>query len=158
MLTAQLGHIALFAENPDLLATFYRELFGMDLVGRAESGSSVFIGGRPQAENHEVAFIHNRKAAHVGFKVRTPGELLAYYREIKARGLQIVAVWNHGMALALYVPDPEGNLIEIYWPTGREDYQPPYFGPLDLKGQTEEGLRLLVAALPPQRENQAHTE
>jgi catechol-2,3-dioxygenase len=158
MLTAHLGHITLFAENPDRLAAFYSDLFGMELVGRAASGSSVFIGGRPQEENHELAFIHNRKAAHVGFKVGTPGELLAYYQEIKARGLKIAALWNHGMALALYVPDPEGNLIEIYWPTGREDYRPPYFGPLDLEGQTEEGLRRLVAALPPQQATQAPLE
>ena len=145
MLKAHLGHVTLFAENPDLLAGFYRDLFGMKIVGRASSGSSVFIGGRPHEENHELAFIHNRKAAHIGLKVSSPGELLAYYQEVKARGLKIVAVWNHGTALALYVPDPEGNLVEIYWPTGREDYHPPHFGPLDLEGQTEEGLRQLVA-------------
>ena len=144
---AQLGHVTLFAENPDQLAGFYRDLFGMELVGRALSGSSVFIGGRPHEENHELAFIHNRKAAHIGLKVGSPGELLAYYHEVKARGLKIFAVYNHGMALALYVLDPEDNLIEIYWPTGREDYHPPHFGSLDLEGQTEEGLRQLVAEM-----------
>jgi hypothetical protein len=41
------------------------------------------------------------------------GRLLDCYREIKARRPQIVAGWSHGMALALYVPVPEGNLIEI---------------------------------------------
>ena len=80
---------------------------------RAPSNSSTFIGGRPEEENHELAFIHNRKAAYIGLKVSSPGELLAYYQEVRARGLQIIAVWNHGMALALYVPDPEGNLVEI---------------------------------------------
>lgn len=153
MLRAHVGHVTLFAENPDLLADFYRDLFGMDLVGRAAGGSSVFIGGRPEEENHELAFIHNRKAAHIGLKVNSPGELLAYYQEVKARGLNIVAIWNHGMALAFYVPDPEGNLVEIYWPTGREDYHPLHFGSLDLEGQTEEGLRKLVAEMPPQNAN-----
>jgi len=148
MLKAHLGHVTLFAENPDLLAEFYRDLFGMEIVGRATSGSSVFIGGRPQEENHELAFIHNPKAAHLGLKVSSPRELLASYQEVKARGLKIFAVYNHGMALALYVLDPEDNLMEIYWPTGREDYHPPHFGSLDLEGQTEEGLRKLVAEMP----------
>jgi len=125
MLKTRLGHVTLFAENPDLLAEFYRDLFGMEIVGKASSGSSVFIGGHLREENHELAFIHNRKGAHIGLKVSSPGELLASYQEVKARGLNIFALYNHGMALALYVPDPEGNLIEIYWPTGREDYHPP---------------------------------
>ena len=150
MLKAHLGHVTLFAETPDLLAEFYRDLFGMEIVGRATSGSSVFIGGRPHEENHELAFIHNRKAAHIGLKVSSPGELLAYYQEVKARGLRIFAVWNHGISLALYVLDPEDNLMEIYWPTGREDYAPPHFGALNLEGQTEEGLRQLVAEMPSQ--------
>ncbi len=74
---------------------------------------------------------------------RRAWNLLAYYQEVKARGLQIVAVWNHGMALALYVPDPEGNLIEIYWPTGREDYHPRISGRLTWKARRKracEGL------------------
>ena len=147
MLKARLGHVTLFAENPDLLAGFYRDLFGMKIVGRAVSGSSVFLGGRPHAENHELAFIHNRSAAHIGLKVGSPGELLAYYRELKAHDLKIGPVYNHGFALSLFVHDPEGNLIEIYWPTGREDFAPPHFEPLDLENQTEEGLRHLVASL-----------
>lgn len=158
MLKASLGHVALFAENPDLLAEFYQDLFGMQIIGKAESGSSVFLCGRPHEENHDLAFIRNRKAAHIGLKVSSPGELLAYYQEVKTRGLKIAAIWNHGMALAMYVPDPEGNLIEIYWPTGREDYAPPHFGPLDLEGQTEESLRQLVAAMPAQNRQFAHNE
>src|SRR2546430_7572734 len=94
MLKAHLGHVTLFAENPDLLAGFYRDLFGMKIVGRASSGSSVFIGGHLHEENHELGFIHNRKAAHIGLKVSSPGELLAYYQEVKARGLKIFAIWK----------------------------------------------------------------
>jgi len=150
MLKARLGHTTLFAQDPALLAEFYGGLFGMEIVGRAPSNSSVFLGGHQEEENHELAFIRNHKAAHLGLKVSSPGELLAYYQEIKARHLEILALYNHGMALAIYIHDPEGNLIEIYWPTGREDYHPPHFGSLDLEGQTEESLRELVAEMPRQ--------
>jgi len=118
----------------------------IEMVGRAASGSSVFLGGRPHEENHELAFIHNRAAANLGLKVSSPGELLAYYQELKARGLKIGPVYNHRFALSLFVHDPEGNLIEIYWPTGRRDIAPPHFEPLDLENQTEDGLRKLVGS------------
>jgi catechol 2,3-dioxygenase-like lactoylglutathione lyase family enzyme len=39
MLKAHLGHVTLYAENPDLLGAFYRDLFGMEIVGRATNGS-----------------------------------------------------------------------------------------------------------------------
>ena len=151
MLKAHLGHMALFAKDPAHLAEFYQSLFGMERVGNGPNDSSVFIGTPSDEENHELAFIHNAKAAHLGLKVSSPSDLLAYYQEVKVRGLQIVAVWNHGLTLAMYILDPEGNLVEIYWPTRRQDYQPPHFGSLDLEGQTEESLRKIVAEMPPQR-------
>jgi catechol-2,3-dioxygenase len=158
MLKARLGHVTLYADNPDLLGAFYRDLFGMEIVGRATNGSSIFLGGRPQEENHEVAFIHNRKAAHLGLRVESPSDLLNYYEAIKARGLKLGPLFNHGMALALTVQDPEGNLIEIYWPTGREEFAPPEFTSLELEGQTEESLRRLVAEMPSPRPLTARKE
>jgi catechol-2,3-dioxygenase len=158
MLKAHLGHVTLYADNPDLLGAFYRDLFGMEIVGRAPTGSSIFLGGRPQEENHEVAFIHNRQAAHFGLKVASPADLLAYYQEVKARGLKMGPLYNHGFALSLFFQDPEGNLLEVYWPTGREDFAPPVFTPLELEGQTEESLRRLVAEMPSPRPLTARQE
>ena len=158
MLKAHLGHVTLYAENPDVLGAFYRDMFGMEIVGRATNGSSIFLGGRSKEENHEVAFIHNRKAAHLGLKVESPTALLTYYQEVKARGLKLGPSMNHGFALSYFFQDPEGNLIEIYWHTGREGFAPPQFGPLDLEGQTEESLRRLVAEMPSPRPITAREE
>jgi catechol-2,3-dioxygenase len=130
----------------------------MEILGRATNGSSIFLGGRPKEENHEVAFIHNRKAAHLGLKVESPADLLNYYQEIKARGLKQGPLYNHGFALSLFFQDPEGNVIEIYWHTGREDFAPPQFGSLELEGQTEESLRRLVAEMPSPRPLTAREE
>lgn len=152
---ARLAHVALSAKDPVALADFYRQIFGMELVGGTKAGSNAFIAGRPQEENHDLAFFRdNPNAAHLGFRVESPGELLDFYNEIKARGQKISFTWNHGFALAIYFPDPEGNIVEVYWPTGRQDYQPPYVEQLDLEGQTEESLRQIVANMPGQ--NQKH--
>jgi len=148
---ARLAHVALNAKDPTALANFYRDLFGMHIVGGAKVGSNAFVASNPREENHDIAFFKdNPNAAHLGLRVDSPSELLACYEEVKARGLHIFFTWNHGFALAIYFADPEGNVVEVYWPTGREDYQPPYVEQLHLEGQTEESLRALVAAMPGQ--------
>ncbi len=146
---ARLAHVALSAKDPATLAQFYQEMFDMQLVGGTKTGSNTFVASHPHEENHDLAiFKDNPRAVHIGLRVDSPGELLAFYHEAKVRGLPILYTWNHGFALALYFPDPEGNLIEVYWATGREDYQPPYVEQLELEGQTEESLRQLVASMP----------
>ena len=45
--------------------------------------------------------------------------LKALYAQAKARGISIDRVLNHRSSLSLYLHDPEGNGIEIYWPTGQ---------------------------------------
>ena len=47
---------------------------------------------------------------------------------------------NHGVSLAFYFDDPEGNMIEIYWATGLP-YGQPYGHPIDLTLPEEELLR-----------------
>ena len=156
MPNARLAHVALSAKDPTALAQFYQEMFGMELVGGTKTGSNAFVASNPHEENHDLAlFKDNPRAAHIGLRVDSPGELLEFYREAKARGLQILYTWNHGFALAIYFPDLEGNLIEVYWATGREDYQPPYVEQLELEGQTEESLRQLVASMPGQNSKAA---
>jgi catechol-2,3-dioxygenase len=51
--------------------------------------------------------------------------------------------FNHGVSIAFYFEDPEGHLIEVYWPTGARRRQ-PYGEPIDLT-LSEEALRRDVA-------------
>lgn len=149
---ARLTHVALSAKDPVALAQFYQEMFAMEMVGGTKTGSNAFLASNPREENHDLAlFKKNPRAAHLGLRVESPQDLLEFYHEAKAHRLQILYTWNHGFALAIYFHDPEGNLVEVYWPTGRQDYQPPYVEPLELEGQTEAGLRQLVTSLPGQQ-------
>lgn len=100
-----------------------------------------------------MAFFHNMTTIHIGLRVETPDALLALYHELKARGPKPSYVWNHRFALAIFVSYPKGTLIEVYWPTGREDYASPYVEPLDLEGQTDESLRQMVASMPGRKQS-----
>ena len=59
--------------------------------------------------------------------------------------------FNHGISMAFYFQDPEGNLIEVYWCTGVEHPQgmvflsPPCAQEIDLTKTEEELLAELKA-------------
>ena len=52
---------------------------------------------------------------------------------------------NHGVTLSFYFDDPEGHLMEAYWPTGVA-CRPVHGDPIDL-AWSEETLRRDVAEL-----------
>jgi catechol 2,3-dioxygenase-like lactoylglutathione lyase family enzyme len=130
-------HVGLHAKHPAVTAEFYRELLGMQLVGGSGAdhplGASAFLSSRPEEEAHEIALFANPLYAHVAFKVASLAELRALHARVVAKGLPIKFAFNHGVSFAFYVADPDGHLIEIYWPTGALDaYRQPYAEPLDL--------------------------
>jgi len=146
---ARIAHVGISTRDPQALAAFYQEMFGMQLVGGAKNGANTFVASHPEQENHDLAFFKdNPRAAHIALRVESPGDLLEFYQQAQAKEIPIHFIWNHGFALAVYVSDPDSNLLEVYWATGREDYQPPYVEQLTLDGQTEAGLRELVARMP----------
>jgi catechol-2,3-dioxygenase len=147
---ARLGHVALVSRDPVAQAAFYREFFGMQLVGDSANGATTFLASVPEEESHDLAFVREQATAHLALKVATLEELLAAYRGLQARDVKIVATFNHGVALAIYFPDPEGNLIELYWPTGKSGFWLPVIRPIDL-GQPVEVLRRIVDEFEPTR-------
>lgn len=128
-------HLGMHARDPQALAEFYRDVMGMQIVGGSGAddpfGASAFLSSRPADESHEIAIFANPIYKHTAFKVASLADLRAFYRRIVDRGLPIRMALNHGVSLAFYFADPEGNLIEVYWPTGVR-YGQPYGHPIDL--------------------------
>ena len=65
------------------------------------------------------------------------------YRLVLERELSIKLTADHGASLAFYFDDPDGNMIEVYWPTGRHVKQ-PCLKPLDLN-QSDEAILASIA-------------
>ena len=142
-------HVGLYAKDPAASAEFYRDLLGMQIVGGSDAGhalgASAFLCSRPDEESHEIALFANPIFRHVAFKVSTLEELRALHARVLARGLAIKLAFNHGVSFAFYFDDPDGNMIEVYWPTGAlKQYRQPYAEPLDLS-QPDEVLLAQVA-------------
>jgi hypothetical protein len=60
--------------------------------------------------------------------------------------IPIKFVVNHHESFAFYFDDPDGNMIEVYWPTGDLSWRQPYKEPLDLSQPDE---TLLEKIKPP---------
>jgi len=96
-------------------------------------GASGFLCSRLDQESHEVALFANPLYAHVAFKVSTLAELRSFHARVVEKQVPIKFAFNHGVSFAFYFDDPDGNTIEIYWPTGAlESYRQPHAEPLDL--------------------------
>lgn len=138
-------HVGLAAKNPAALATFYREVMGMRVVGESPAdslfGATLFLSAHADEEDHEIVFFGNPAWAHTAFRVASLKELLTFYWRIKEQKLPIKFAFNHLASLAFYFEDPEGHLIEIYWATDVRGARQPIGEPIDFDLPEEELLR-----------------
>jgi catechol 2,3-dioxygenase-like lactoylglutathione lyase family enzyme len=130
-------HVGLYAKDPAASAGFYQEVLGMRVVGASGPehplGASVFLCSRPDQESHEIVLLANPANAHVAFKVSSLAELRTLHTRVVERGIPIKFAFNHGASIAFYFEDPDGHIIEVYWPTGPpQSCRQPYLEPLDL--------------------------
>ena len=142
-------HVGLPASNPAAAAEFYRDVLGMEIVGGSAAdhplGASAFLSSRPHEESHEIALFANPAFAHIAFKVSSLAEFRSFHAHVVERIIPIKFLANHHASFAFYFDDPDGNLIEVYWPTGDLSLRQPQMGPLDLSQPDETLLDNITA-------------
>jgi catechol-2,3-dioxygenase len=140
-------HVGLGARDPAALAEFYQDVLGL-LVVPAEMpapGATAFLSSHPAEVPLDLALFADPACRHTAFAVRSLADLRAFYRRVIGRGVPVKMALNHGVSLSFYFDDPEGHLIEVYWPTGAP-CRPRHGDPIDLT-LPEEALRRDVAEL-----------
>ena len=143
-------HVGLRSANPAASAEFYRDVLGMEIVGGSGPdyplGASAFLCSRPDEESHEIALFADPSFVHIAFKVSSIAEFRSFHARVVEKKIPIKFVLNHRVSFAFYFDDPDGNMIEVYWPTGdlSSRQQQPYIEPLDLS-QPDEVLLLRIS-------------
>ena len=102
---------------------------------------------RPDEESHEIALFANPVFAHIAFKVSSLAEFRSIHARFVEKNIPVKFVFNHRVSFAFYFDDPDGNTIEVYWPTGDLSCTQPYAEPLDLS-QPDEALLEKITATP----------
>jgi catechol-2,3-dioxygenase len=140
-------HVGLSARDPAALAEFYTDVLGLQVVPVDASalGATAFLSSRPAEAPVDLALFANPAYQHTAFEVRSLADLRALHQRVLGRGVPVKMALNHGVSLSFYFDDPEGHLIEIYWPTGLV-CRPRHGDPIDLT-LPEEALRRDLAEL-----------
>jgi catechol-2,3-dioxygenase len=144
----RIGHIALPAQRPATLAAFYQRLLGLEqtLQGTLpQLGNFVFLSDDTDERVVALAFVTNAEARHVAWEVKSLAALRDFYTAAKAQEAPVLFALDHGVSLSLYLCDPEGNMVEVYWPTGRAA-DAAYADPVDL-ALLEQPEEVLLAQL-----------
>jgi catechol 2,3-dioxygenase-like lactoylglutathione lyase family enzyme len=147
-----LGHVGLYVKDLERELWFYRDLLGLQVTDQGEERGFVFMSARPQEEHHELLLARDPEKAsgmlqQLSFYCGSLAELKEFHRRFQANGIAFERVVTHGNAIGIYVHDPEGNTVEVYWHTGL-DWPQPFGRPMDLTRPDEEILGALTTGLP----------
>jgi catechol 2,3-dioxygenase len=145
----RLGPVHLVVTDLDRSADFYREAIGLRVHGRENGVAALGAGGEDLLVLHEEPAAVPAGGAHAGlyhFALLHPSrlELARGARRLAATRTPIQGASDHLFSEAIYLPDPDGNGIELYadrprdqWPEPLEALPPGGPLPLDLQGLLE---------------------
>ncbi len=146
----RIGHVHLKVSNIDKALAFYHGLLGFEITERL-GDQAVFISaggyhhhiglntwnslGAPKAESYGVGLFHTA----IVFPSRR--DLAAIVKRLMDEKYPLTGVADHGVSEAIYLDDPDGNGVELYWDRPREEWPKKSDGtikmfthPLNLEG------------------------
>ena len=145
----RIGHVHLTVSNLDRGLKFYRDVLGLEVTQRY-GRSAVFLSAG--GYHHHIGLntwagegASPPPAGRTGlyhFAILYPSrrELARAFKRLFDHGVAIEGASDHGVSEAIYLRDPDGNGIELYWDRPREEW-PHVDGqlrmitqPLDLDG------------------------
>jgi catechol 2,3-dioxygenase len=150
----RMGHVHLKVADLERALGFYRDVLGFELTQRFGS-SAAFLsaggyhhhiglntweseGGRPPAEGTTGLY-------HLAILYPTRAELGDALRRLQKAGVPLEGASDHGVSEALYLRDPDGNGVELYWDRPKEEWPRTsdglamYTRPLDLASLSAAG-------------------
>ena len=150
-----IGHTHLKVADLERAIAFWQDVMGMDLVQRYGDQAAFMswggyhhhiglntwhsAGSRPPARHHTGLY-------HVALLYPTRQALAqAAKRVIEAR-VPIYGYADHGVSLAIYFDDPDGNGIEIYWDKPEADWPRLPDGTLNMINKSFDLGQLLAEA------------
>ena len=103
---------------------WYEDLLGLH-VYEYRPGWAAFLAA-DEEQSHEVALMQLGEDAplqskgqvglnHMAWRLESLDDLKEFYKKIKAEGQPIDHVSDHGISLGIYLRDPDGNGVEVFY-------------------------------------------
>ena len=138
---SSLGHVGLTVHDIERSKAFYRDVLGLTVSDESDTGMVFMTAQDRLQEHHELQLRPGREeggnlVTQISFRCDSLADLKAFHRDFQDRGVPIERVASHGNAIGIYFVDPDGNTVEVYWPTGI-DWPQPFRKPADLTADDE---------------------
>src|SRR5687768_18200709 len=127
----RIGHIHLKVADLERSLKFYRDLIGFE-VQQYYGDSAVFISAGGYHHHIGLNTWHSKNAGpapvntaglfHTAILYPTRKDLAAVLKRLIEAKYPLTGASDHGVSEALYMNDPDGNGVELYWDRPKEEW------------------------------------
>jgi catechol 2,3-dioxygenase len=133
-----IGHVHLKVADLDRAIGFYRDVLGFELMQRFGPQAAFLSAG---GYHHHVGLNTWESAGapppppgttglyHFAIRYPTRGALADAVERVLDAGIPLTGASDHGVSEAVYLRDPDGNGVELYWDRPRDAWPRPVGGP-----------------------------
>lgn len=136
----QIGHVHLKVADLDMALKFYKDLLGFEVTQRY-GNSAVFLSAGGYHHHIGLNTWHSKdappapvKAAglyHLAIVYPTRKDLAVVLKRLIEAKYPLTGASDHGVSQAIYLNDPDGNGVELYWDRPKEEW------PVDAEGNLQ---------------------
>ena len=141
-----LGHVNIYVRNAERSQRWYEDVLGLHTYDFMP-GRAAFMSAHRE-ESHEVALMQVGEDAlgpqqgqvglnHMAWRMDSLEDLKELYHRLNEKRVPIDRVSDHGISLGIYLRDPDGNGIEVYYEMPRSEWpsEERIFSERKLKGR-----------------------
>ena len=127
----RIGHVHLKVADLERALKFYRDMLGFELTQRFGRQAAFLSAG---GYHHHIGLNIWESAGgsppapgmtglyHLAILYPTRALLADALRRLLAAGIELEGAADHGVSEALYLRDPDGNGVELYWDRPKEQW------------------------------------
>ncbi|HMO62623.1 MAG TPA: VOC family protein [Ferruginibacter sp.] len=137
---ARIGHVHLKVSDIERALQFYRDILGFAVM-QYYGNSAVFISAGGYHHHIGLNTWHSKGAGpapvngvglyHTAIVYPEKKDLVTIVRRLAEHKYPLTGAADHGVSLAIYLNDPDGNGVELYWDKPKEQW------PVDEQGKLQ---------------------